>query len=1085
MSVGKMKTGCCFLAFLLFLLQAQTALAQLYSVTDLGDLPGGSDSSEAFAISNLGTVVGRSIGTADADYTQCGAGSGALKPFIWTLAVGIQTLGPTPTLNIFTNPLKPCGGGALGTNDQGEVVGYLDYGFAGGTRGFIWSAGNGMQLIDPQRAQGATDINNGGQVVGPTGGGAYRWSEAGGFEGLFGSGTVPWAAAINNLGVTVGVLQGGRYSPVFWDAAGTLRFMNGIPDDNLSSETRSLMGINDLGEIVGRVCNSPTSPLFRADGCDGFFWSPITGAQNLGELPTSGSHYTGGFGINSGSQVVGFSNGRVFLWTASGGIRDLNSLLDQSGAGWTLISANAINDSGQIVGYGDHNGLTRAFLLTPVPTATPVLAVSPSALDFSGVNVGSSKDLSFTVQNTGGGTLTGSASTSAPFSIVGNNSFNLAANETQDLTVRFSPTSAATFNGNVSFTSNAGDASPTVTGTGVLLDTDGDGMPDQWEILYGLNPNDPTDADLDPDGDGITNYFEYVLGTSPLSRFTVGTLIPDAVIKTANEPIYGTCPAKSAQANKLVVIIHGWNSYGIKKPDRSPADNWVANMADKIRSAITNNGAAAEWDVCTYDWESDAAQFNPNTAWTNAGKHGQKLGYELFRRGYNYVHFVAHSAGSNLLQTAIEEIISEYESLHTGFTSSCNAVPLPDDCLLPKPTFHSTFLDAYIAESIFHPARARKYAIDRYGLNALWAEHYVDLKTLGDDTDTFLSKAINFDVSDLDPDADTVLGLDSIHNHIWPHVWYELTINSSDGPDYASKMGFGFPMSREDGGDLPSHDKAAGIQHYFRRGDDCNLKTEASTCGQDVPIPPPSIGTKFVLDTSIGFLSSQAANQLAVSDTGTVAFPSAIAATLTTGSPVWLSVGVNTSRLINSLQLDYRFLSGHKGFLSIFFDGKLIRELDQQFVSLGTNVSSKIWLGEVLPGQHVFSLRLDAFDATQAIIEISNVQTDLMELVTNTLPLASAGPNQTVRLGSLVTLNGGGSSDPDNGPGPLNFAWTKISGPAVTLSGATTPNPAFTPKVAGTYTFSLVVNDGQDIGGQRAGERDDYGSSAGRYQRRW
>jgi len=482
-NVGKMKTGCCLLAFLLFLLQAQTALAQLYSVTDLGDLPGGSDSSIAHAINNLGTVVGESHGIADGDYTDCGFGD-ALKPFIWTAAGGIQTLGPTPTLNIFTNPLKPCGGGALGTNDQGEVVGYLDYGFAGGTRGFIWSAGNGMQLIDPQRAQGATDINNGGQVVGPTGGGAYRWSVAGGFEGLFGSGTVPWAAAINNLGVTVGVLQGGRYIPVFWDAAGTLRFMNGIPDDNLSAETRSEMGINDLGEIVGRVCNSPTSPLFRADGCDGFFWSSVSGALNLGELPTSGSHHTGGFGINSSSQVVGSSNGRAFLWTVAEGIRDLNSLLDQTGAGWTLISANAINDVGQIVGYGDHNGLTRAFLLTPVPTATPVLAVSPSALDFSGVNVGSSKDLSFTVQNTGGGTLTGSASTSAPFSIVGDNSFSLAGGQSKTITVRFSPTSATTFNGNVSVTSNGGNASVMLTGTGTAATSPAVGISSN-NLIYG------------------------------------------------------------------------------------------------------------------------------------------------------------------------------------------------------------------------------------------------------------------------------------------------------------------------------------------------------------------------------------------------------------------------------------------------------------------------------------------------------------------------------------------------------------------------------------------------------------------------
>jgi hypothetical protein len=48
-----------------------------------------------------------------------------------------------------------------------------------------------------------------------------------------------------------------------------------------------------------------------------------------------------------------------------------------------------------------------------------------------------------------------------------------------------------------------------------LLDTDGDGMPDEWEIKHGLNPNDPADAAKDADGDGYTNLEEYLNGTDP------------------------------------------------------------------------------------------------------------------------------------------------------------------------------------------------------------------------------------------------------------------------------------------------------------------------------------------------------------------------------------------------------------------------------------------------------------------------------------------------------------------------------------------------------------------------------------------
>ena len=41
-------------------------------------------------------------------------------------------------------------------------------------------------------------------------------------------------------------------------------------------------------------------------------------------------------------------------------------------------------------------------------------------------------------------------------------------------------------------------------------DTDGDGMPDEWEIENGLNPNDPSDAVKDCTGDGYTNIEKYI-----------------------------------------------------------------------------------------------------------------------------------------------------------------------------------------------------------------------------------------------------------------------------------------------------------------------------------------------------------------------------------------------------------------------------------------------------------------------------------------------------------------------------------------------------------------------------------------------
>jgi hypothetical protein len=54
------------------------------------------------------------------------------------------------------------------------------------------------------------------------------------------------------------------------------------------------------------------------------------------------------------------------------------------------------------------------------------------------------------------------------------------------------------------------------------LDTDGDGMPDEWETLYGFDPNNPNDALNDFDEDGLSNADEFSRGTNPTERDTDG-----------------------------------------------------------------------------------------------------------------------------------------------------------------------------------------------------------------------------------------------------------------------------------------------------------------------------------------------------------------------------------------------------------------------------------------------------------------------------------------------------------------------------------------------------------------------------------
>jgi hypothetical protein len=54
----------------------------------------------------------------------------------------------------------------------------------------------------------------------------------------------------------------------------------------------------------------------------------------------------------------------------------------------------------------------------------------------------------------------------------------------------------------------------------VLVDSDNDGIPDEWEATYGLGTNNLADAALDLDGDTMANWQEYVAGTDPTNALS-------------------------------------------------------------------------------------------------------------------------------------------------------------------------------------------------------------------------------------------------------------------------------------------------------------------------------------------------------------------------------------------------------------------------------------------------------------------------------------------------------------------------------------------------------------------------------------
>ena len=147
------------------------------------------------------------------------------------------------------------------------------------------------------------------------------------------------------------------------------------PNDPPGNQTASAIALNSSGEVLVSAINYVPAegmpPLIEQD----FLWAKGKW-QALGTK--LGSQVTCRYGpalstvtaMNVSHQIVGWygkykdPDQRAFLFQK--GVRqDLDTLIPAA-TGWKLIIACDINDAGQIVGYGKHNGKDRMFLLNPI-----------------------------------------------------------------------------------------------------------------------------------------------------------------------------------------------------------------------------------------------------------------------------------------------------------------------------------------------------------------------------------------------------------------------------------------------------------------------------------------------------------------------------------------------------------------------------------------------------------------------------------------------------------------------------------------------------------------------------------------------
>jgi hypothetical protein len=130
--------------------------------------------------------------------------------------------------------------------------------------------------------------------------------------------------------------------------------------------------------------------------------------------------------------------------------------------------------------------------------------------------------------------------------------------------------------------------------------------------------------------------------------------------------------------------------------------------------------------------------------------------------------------------------------------------------------------------------------------------------------------------------------------------------------------------------------------------------------------------------------------------------------------------------------------------------------------SLNVNNSPKPSFTADLPGTYVASLVVSDGSLSSAVA-VGSVTASTV----NSAPVAVAGPNQSVKLNTLVTLEGRLSYDPNRDN--LSYSWVLLSKPtgstAALLPVQGSATPTFTADLAGTYVASLVVSDGQLFSG--------------------
>ncbi len=713
-------------------------------------------------------------------------------------------------------------------------------------------------------------------------------------------------------------------------------------------------GINNNGIIVGYShINATYSHAFKyAAGS----------MQDLGTFSGS-NNWSWGYAINDSGQIAGYAgsgtHARAFLYF-NGSMQDLGTIDGNDSYGY------AINAIGQVVGEASTNGRLHAFLYS-------------NGLTYDLGSLGGSWSTANGINNNGqitGVTYVNGTVYEHPF---------LYSNGTmQDL---------GTLGGNNTFARG--------------INSDGKVVgEDQYQGFLYYNGSmrhineliDPT-SEWSIEGGNAINDLGQIVGRGRNSSglyhaYLLNPLMPWCLVSQP-QPVYGTCPTREPGKDSLILITHGaipsWRENTVAE-----STDWVDAMSNSIALYLADHSPALDnWQVAGYKWvegaKSDLKEILLDTVLGRAEREGNSLGKSLTPANWVYIHFIAHSAGSALIQATTEIIKSN----------------------VPNTIIHETFLDPDVG--LGYKGR------QKYGHKANWSDSYFcyDTDTQNTGLLTLTSGPMEYayavDVTFLDPYKKSIVGYASVPEgltgeiiacnratslHDWPINFYSNTVVGIVNSDY---RGFGFPLSVEGGNWL-----FASTNYTVHNDPPEKLGTADPNCLPDPRSSDLLWGQRKDLSTLT--IIGNPRDGFVIDGYGLSVIPH---------SPAWVAFFVDTTNPVNLVSFEEKFsgVNESRELLTVFWDTDVVGSVDERVAQSGLRQYT-FMLPKTTNGIHVLGFRVDSYTNVSSVAMITNVifgfvdvpdkfSLSVMEITTNRQPAFKlVGPaGYTYRLEASTNLH--------------------------------------------------------------------------------